>query len=451
MRRYFNYEHKARGAYILTALEKYLRNGDAYFASEADAFRICQRKYKNVSLDKLKADFDYLLENGDLVFEGSRLYLHKVQRYEDFVASELASILPHNVVPTHPMVDLDVSAGVRLNELQKEAIQMARSNHLSMILGGAGSGKTTLIQALCLEYFVDGKLVLAAPTGKAARNLTERTGLPARTVHSALGKIPDEDFLDPVKWSTIRMVVVDEASMLSLELFAGLLSKLPANCSLVLVGDPNQLGSVGTGNLIPELLELGCPVTRLEQQYRQSDNESALFYNVTNFPKLFDSEELKFDDSFTLIPASEGDIFKVIQEEAVKRHLAGENVQVIATTRDDVKRLNETLQQVVNPPAEGKPEVTHISAKIGSTLTLAYALTVHKSQGSQYDTVIMPASTDCQRMLRRNLFYTAISRAKKQVILVGCKEALHIAMLTPPEQRKSMLVTKTHQKMHFAA
>ena len=81
MRRYFNYEHKARGAYILTALEKYLRNGDAYFASEADAFRICQRKYQNVSLSKLKADFDYLLENGDLVFEGSRLYLHKVQRY----------------------------------------------------------------------------------------------------------------------------------------------------------------------------------------------------------------------------------------------------------------------------------------------------------------------------------------------------------------------------------
>ena len=131
MRRYFNYEHKARGAYILTALEKYLGNGDAYFASEADAFRICQRKYQNVSLSKLKADFDYLLENGDLVFEGSRLYLYKVQRYEDFVASELTSILPHNVVPTHPMVDMDVSAGVRLNELQKEAIQMARSHHLS--------------------------------------------------------------------------------------------------------------------------------------------------------------------------------------------------------------------------------------------------------------------------------------------------------------------------------
>ena len=125
MRQNFNYKHRARGAYILTELEDALKNGDAFFASEADAIRICQRKYKNVSLSKLKADFDYLLENGDLVFEGSRLYLHKVQRYEDFVASELASILPHNVVPTHPMVDLDVSAGVRLNELQKEAIQMA--------------------------------------------------------------------------------------------------------------------------------------------------------------------------------------------------------------------------------------------------------------------------------------------------------------------------------------
>ena len=325
--------------------------------------------------------------------------------------------------------------------------------------------------------------------------------------------------------------------MLSLELFAGLLSKLPANCSLVLVGDTNQLGSVGTGNLIPELLELGCPVTRLEQQYRQSDKEAALFYNVANFPKLCDSEELKFDDSFKLIPANEGDIFKVVQEEAAKRHLAGENVQVIAPTRDDVKRLNEQLQQVVNPPADGKPEVTHnsitirendrtmilknnreercfngdigtayvepmeggsafihiplsanrqpkfYSAKIGNTLTLAYALTVHKSQGSEFPAVILPVADVparlCYRNLlytgvtrarklcvltgtarteqtmvenvRRNLFYTAISRAKKQVILVGCKEALHIAMVTPPEPRKSMLVTKTHQKMHFAA
>ena len=85
MRRYFNYEHKARGAYILTALEKYLRNGDAYFASEADAFRICQLKYRNVSLSKLKADFDYLLETGDLVFEGSLMKLYKVQLYADYL------------------------------------------------------------------------------------------------------------------------------------------------------------------------------------------------------------------------------------------------------------------------------------------------------------------------------------------------------------------------------
>ena len=444
MRQNFNYKHRAHGAYILTELEDSLKNGDAYFASEADAIRICQRKYKNVSLSKLKADFDYLLENGDLVFEGSRLYLYKVQRYEDFVASELASILPRNVVLTHPMVDLDVSGGVRLNELQKEAIQMARKHRLSLILGGAGSGKTTLIQALCLEYFVDGKLVLAAPTGKAARNLTERTGLPARTVHSALGKIPDEDFLDPVKWATIRMVVIDEASMLSLELFAGLLSKLPTNCSLVLVGDPNQLGSVGTGNLIPELLELGCPVTRLEQQYRQSDNESALFYNVTKFPKLSDSEELKFDDSFTLIPASEGDRTMILKNNREERCFNGD----IGTAHVDPMEGGSAF---IHIPLSANRQPKFYSAKIGSTLTLAYALTVHKSQGSQYDTVIMPASTDCQKMLRRNLFYTAISRAKKQVILVGCKEALHIAMVTPPEPRKSMLVTKTHQKMHFAA
>ena len=105
----------------------------------------------------------------------------------------------------------------------------------------------------------------------------------------------------------------------------------------------------------------------------------------------------------------------------------------------------------IHIPLSANRQPQFYSAKIGSTLTLAYALTVHKSQGSQYDTVTMPASTDCPKMLRRNLFYTAISRAKKQVVLVGCKEALHIAMVTPPEPRKSVLVIKTHQKMHFAA
>ena len=105
----------------------------------------------------------------------------------------------------------------------------------------------------------------------------------------------------------------------------------------------------------------------------------------------------------------------------------------------------------IHIPLSANRQPKFFSAKIGSTLALAYALPVHKSQGSQYDTVIMPASTDCKKMLRRNLFYTAISRAKKQVILVGSKEALHIAMVTPPEPRKSMLVIKTHQKMHFAA
>ncbi len=104
---------------------------------------------------------------------------------------------------------------------------------------------------------------------------------------------------------------------------------------------------------------IGCPVTRLEQQYRQSDKKTALFYNVANFLKLSDSEELKFDNFFKLIPANECDIFKVVQEEATKRHLSGENVQVIAMTKDNDKRLDERLQQAVNPPAEGKTEVTH--------------------------------------------------------------------------------------------
>ena len=434
-------------------------------------------------------------------------YLAKTKRYEDFAAKELAEILPNNNLDTdNPTIE--ISGGVRLNELQQAAIQVACSHRVSMILGGAGSGKTTLVNALTEKYFKDRTLVLAAPTGKAAQNLREHGCCGARTVHSALGKTPNEDFLSPVRWATIRMVVVDEASMLSIEMLAGILCKMPAMCSLVLIGDPNQLGSVGSGNVLPDLLALGFPVTRLTQQYRQAANDNALQYNVTQFPCLTDKDDLKFDKSFKLVPANEKNILAVVKREAAKQYRNGEEIQVITGTNKDVYQLNRVIQEAVNSPLPTKPEITHrgvtvrqndrvtilrnnrekncvngdvgiakkmtvlkekdqfadvtialsgdreakyLASEIGWDVVLAYAMTAHRSQGSQYDTVIVMLPPKCTKVLRRNFLYTAISRAKKQVILVGSEEALHAAMTTPADPRKSKLVTKAHQKLHFAA
>ena len=136
----------------------------------------------------------------------------------------------------------------------------------------------------------------------------ERTGILARTIHSALGKIPDEDFLALVRWEYVSLVVIDEVSMVSLEMPTGILNRVSKDCRVVLLGDPNQLFAVGAGNVLSDLRELDVPVTYLEQQYRQSESAEALRHIVVEFLKLRDVSELRWDDSFRLIPASDTEI-----------------------------------------------------------------------------------------------------------------------------------------------
>ena len=292
------------------------------------------------------------------------------------------------------------------------------------------------------------------------------------------------------------------------ERLAGILNRVRRNCRVVLLGDTNQLQSVGAGNVLPDLLELGVPSIRLAQQYRQSTDAAALRQNVVDFPKLNGEHELRWDDSFRLLPADDRAIPDLLCEEAARRYRAGESIQVLSPVRVktgfSVQALNTRLQNEVNPLTAEKPTwgkfrdgdrvivtqnnayynicngdvgVLHIRGEkphrvavlavrgtlktwqidrgqgeygIGHDdapppqLALAYALTVHKSQGSQYDTVLMPVSMATARMLYRNLLYTAISRAGKEVILVGSREALNTAMQCIPYPRKSKLVARTN-------
>ena len=292
------------------------------------------------------------------------------------------------------------------------------------------------------------------------------------------------------------------------EMLAGILNRVRRNCRVVLLGDTNQLQSVGAGNVLPDLLELGVPSIRLAQQYRQSTDAAALRQNVVDFPKLNGEHELRWDDSFRLLPADDRAIPDLLCEEAARRYRAGESIQVLSPVRVktgfSVQALNTRLQNEVNPLTAEKPTwgkfrdgdrvivtqnnayynicngdvgVLHIRGEkphrvaalavrdtlktwqidrgqgeygIGHDdapppqLALAYALTVHKSQGSQYDTVLMPVSMATARMLYRNLLYTAISRAGKEVILVGSREALNTAMQCIPYPRKSKLVARTN-------
>lgn len=502
-------EEKAK--YILTAMDDIGKNGDAYCTDE-HLFRASKAVRPNLTGPQYHTDKTLLLQAEVLHREGYHLYAQRTWAYEVTAAKRLADILKD---PTLPVLAIpkELHVGdILLSEQQREAVELALNSRLSVILGGAGSGKTTLIEAVarCFKDNADlfGGTVLAAPTGKAARNLTERTGIDARTVHSALGKQPDTNFLDPVSWSNTGLVVIDEASMVSLEMLAGILNRVRRNCRVVLLGDTNQLQSVGAGNVLPNLLKLGIPSILLAQQYRQSADAAALRQNVVDFPKLNGEQELRWDDSFHLLPADDRSIPDLLCEEAARRYRAGESIQVLSPVRVktgfSVQALNTRLQNEVNPLTAEKPTwgkfrdgdrvivtqnnayynicngdvgVLHIRGEkphrvavltvrgtlktwqidrgqgeygIGHDdapppqLALAYALTVHKSQGSQYDTVLMPVSMATARMLYRNLLYTAISRARKEVILVGNREALNTAMQCIPYPRKSKLVARTN-------
>ena len=367
-------------------------------------------------------------------------------------------------------------------------------------MGGAGSGKTTIIRSI-LDIYLTGEhrtVLLAAPTGMAAHNLHESTGYYARTVHSALGLAPDEDFLSRVKWNMLDLIIVDEASMLSLELLAGLLSRMPSDCRLILVGDPYQLEAVSAGNVLRDLLALGTPNILLRTQYRQNTEAKALTHNVHQFASIQSVDDLKFDDSFILKETPEDQEIDTICELAEIGLISRQDVRILAPTKDLVAGINKKMQQTMNPPDSDKQELgpfregdtvmilknnarhccyngdvgaLHFDEDVWGKhyaevqlpdgrypcfayseardfLALAYACTVHKAQGGQAETVIVYMGKKGKRLRKRNLLYTAVSRATTQVIIVGNRAAVDDALKNQPEPRKSMLVAKTNQARH---
>lgn len=208
-----------RGSYIPAALARYCLNGDAYVPVE-DSYRICCGEKPRTPYPVFQTDLAEQLRLGNVAREGTRLYLTRTLRYEESAAGHLAGILAANDVEPPVIPDKLTVGELTLFPEQRKAVQFALSHRLSVILGGAGSGKTTLIRAIAAQCGNEAYRVICAPTGKAARNLTERTGCVARTIHSALGMQPDDDFLSPVIWENVGLVVVDEASMMSLEMLA---------------------------------------------------------------------------------------------------------------------------------------------------------------------------------------------------------------------------------------
>jgi exodeoxyribonuclease V alpha subunit len=404
---------------------------------------------------------------------------------------ELASSLPSRMSDMPPaFIGLDP----QLTEEQAGAIRTALSHPVSVLTGGPGTGKTTALKAL-IEVAETGRksFALASPTGRAAKRLSEATGRPASTIHRLLGFSPKEGFKfnvqNPLK---IDLLVVDEASMLDLVLAQQLLKAVPPGCHLVLVGDVDQLPSVGAGDVLRDVIASGiAPVTRLSYIFRQESGSQIIAnahrINRGQMPLFNEISEVK-DNDFFLFPAEEAEQAANWVQEVVCKRIPGKfgyepisQIQVLAPMyrgKAGVNVLNDRLQAALNPPTLKKQEkslfgktfrqgdkvmqtqnnydIDVFNGDIGRVMAInpvahtlevefdgrrvaydwmdtdqlvqAYAVSVHKAQGSEFPVVVLPVITGHYLMLQRNLLYTAITRARQLCVLVGSRKAIGIAV-----------------------
>ena len=384
-------------------------------------------------------------------------------------------------------------AAATLTAQQQQAVDAALRHKLTILTGGPGTGKTTTINNLLNTLDAAGhSYVLASPTGRAAKRLTETTGREAKTIHRLLEFKPGEGFgrneNNPID---ADLIVIDEASMLDLILAYNLLKAIDSASHLLLVGDVDQLPSVGAGDVLRDLIASGvAAVIRLEVIFRQAAGSliihNAHRINQGHMPETSPNAQ----DFFLFVKEDAAETADMLVDVVAQRAPAKfgldpfDDIQVLApmySGQAGVSRLNQLLQETLNPPGR-KPErrlggrtfrvgdkvmqtvnnydksvyngdigrVTAIDV-IAQTLTVAidgapvvydfleadelihaYAISVHKSQGSEYPCVVMPMVVQHYMMLQRNLLYTAITRARKLVILVGTRRAIQIAVRTNP-------------------
>jgi len=494
------------------------------FAERENLFSRCENQFQ-ISPMAIEKAFEELIKAKIIIAEPmaddpwtSAVYIKELYLAESGLAERLQAMLSVPVAP------LEIEAGsiarevhqklaINLSAEQLQVLEEVFAHRIAIITGGPGTGKTTLLRSISAVFQTQGaRLLLAAPTGRAARRLAEVTRKKASTIHRLLGyNFSDNGFMrnrdNPLDADA---VIIDEASMVDTVLMYDLLSAVPLSARLVLVGDVSQLPSVGPGNVLADMIDSGCiPVFALNKIFRQ-DRQSAIVINAHRvregeLPDFPDSTELddlsdfyfieqpdpdraaariarlcceelpaKFgldpvNDIQVLTPMHKGavgtiNLNNLLQKALNRRPVDMKTTGIAFKPADKVMHLkNNYRKEVYNGDIGIVDRIDNQKAELavnyyGKTvsydfdeldeMTMAYAISIHKSQGSEYPAVIVPLMTQHYVLLQRNLLYTAMTRGKKLVILIGTRKALNIALKNDkPHRRLSSLADRLNSNI----
>lgn len=444
-----------------------------------------------------------MVQAEELKTDGDAIYLPPFYYAEVGTANRLLSLLENKTANLFAkpfnIEEISKSTGIEYDEVQIQAIKQAIDSKVMVLTGGPGTGKTTTTQGIIAALKSMGlRILLAAPTGRASKRMSEATGMEAKTIHRLLEYNPKDGYKrndeNPLEGDAL---IVDECSMIDIVLMNNLMKAIPTSMRLILVGDIDQLPSVGAGNVLRDVIDSErIPVIRLTRIFRQAQSSrivmSAHAINQGRFPDTSNGKETDF--FFMQVEEPEmvaENIVKLVKERLPKAYRQPvSNIQVLTPMQRGVvgaSNLNVSLQSALNPSQLALNRggysfrlndrvmqlrnnydkevfngdlgyISHVNMEDRTLqvdfdgklveyevsdldeLTLAYATTIHKSQGSEYPIVVMPVLMTHYVMLQRNLIYTGITRAKKICVLLGTKKALSFAI-------RNMSVLKRNTKL----
>ena len=515
-----------RAGLVHTLFSQSMETGDTYIEARdllSHTIDLLENA-RQVELDpSLVADeLAHLIEEDKIQNVETKIFENSLYFAEEGIRSNLIRILEKGKQKTFDAPKLESiieqveqDLGICYDHIQKKAICDAINHKVFILTGGPGTGKTTVINGIIATYAALHKLdlakkqelpiLLAAPTGRAARRMNELTGLPSATIHRHLGMTGDDDISHLDDYLDADFIIVDEFSMVDTWLANQLLSNISSNSKILIVGDADQLPSVSPGQVLADLLKIPLlPQTKLTKIYRQGEDSTivTLASQIQQGLLPADFTEKKADRSYfeasgEYIP----DMIKKIVAAAIRSGIPAQDVQVLAPMYRGpagIDQINQLMQELINPSEKDQlvfeapdcqyrqgDKVIHLVNDAESNvfngdlgyitdllpakytdskqdeltinfdgneiiyprsewykIRLAYAMSIHKSQGSEFPVVILPITRSSHRMLQRNLVYTAITRAKSKLILLGEKAAFDYAAKNTGTARKTYLVER---------